>query len=152
MKPLYRSLLVRSITSKLRKFPKPGAVPPPTGGWLRAIRFATGMPASYPAKKLKLSRQAFGQMEGSEAAGTITLKSLKRAADAMNCDLVYAIVPRDGSVRTLINTQAVARAKATVLPVAHSMALENQESKPGPNVMALARRLATSPGRTLWNG
>ena len=139
------------MSKKLRKFPKHAEAHVPPTGWLRAIRLATGMPATYPAKKLGLTQQGFDALEKSEAAGAITLKSLKRAADAMGCDLVYAIVPRGGSVRTMIDRQAVARARRQILPVAHSMRLESQGSKLGPKVRELARRLALRPSRALWN-
>lgn len=152
MKINFRRILASVISRKIRKFPKPRDVPVPVGGWLRAIRMATGMPASYPAKKLGLTQQGFDALEKSEAAGAITLKSLKRAADAMECDVVYALIPRSGSVGTMILQQAVARARKAILPVAHSMHLESQGSKPGPKVRDLARRLAARPGRTLWNG
>jgi predicted DNA-binding mobile mystery protein A len=152
MKVTFRRVLASVISRKIRKFPKPGEAPVPPGGWLRAIRLATGMPASYPAKKLGLTQQGFDALEKNEAAGAITLKSLKRAADAMECDVVYALVPRGGSIGTMILRQAVARARKAILPVAHSMRLESQGSKPGPKVRELARKLAAHPSRTLWNG
>jgi predicted DNA-binding mobile mystery protein A len=151
MTPSFRRSLANVISKKLRKFPKHAEAHVPPTGWLRAIRLATGMPATYPAKKLGLTQQGFDALEKSEAAGAITLKSLKRAADAMGCDLVYAVVPRGGSVRTMIDRQAVARARRQILPVAHSMRLESQGSKPGPKVRELARRLAIQPSRALWN-
>jgi predicted DNA-binding mobile mystery protein A len=151
MNPSLRRILTSVISKKLRKFPKHAEAPVPPGGWLRAIRLATGMPANYPAKKLGLTQQGFDALERSEAAGTIMLKSLKRAADAMGCDLVYALIPRSGSVRTIIERQAVARARRQILPVAHSMRLESQGSKPGPKVRELAKKLAAHPSRTLWN-
>lgn len=151
MKSKFRRVLARVISKKLQKFPNHAAVPVPPGGWLRAIRFATGMPAAFPARKLGLTQQGFDALEKSEASGAITLKSLKRAADAMDCDLVYAVVPRGGgSVAPMIERQAVARARRQILPVAHSMRLESQGSKPGPKVRELARKLAEHPSRVLW--
>ncbi len=150
MKPSFRSLLAQVITRKLRKFPKPIEAAPPAGGWLRAIRLATGMPSSYPAAKLNLTRQSFAELEKNEAVGTITLKSLQRAAQAVDCDLVYALVPRSGSLQTMIVKQALAQAKNAILPVAHSMSLESQGTKIGPKVRALAKKLAARPSRELW--
>jgi len=150
MSPSFRRVLANVISKKLRKFPRPGEAPVPAGGWLRAIRLATGMPATYPARKLGLTQQGFDALEKSEALGAISLKSLKRAADAMNCDLVYAVVPRDGSLRSMIDRRAVARARREILPVAHSMRLESQGSKPGPKIRELARKLAAHPSHSLW--
>ena len=67
------------------------------------------MPATYPAAKLNLTRQSFAELEKTEALGTIMLKSLRRAAEAVDCDLVYALVPRAGSLQTMIVKQAIAR-------------------------------------------
>jgi predicted DNA-binding mobile mystery protein A len=151
MKPSFRKILTNILSKMIGKFPKPTEAPVPPTGWLRAIRLATGMPATYPARKLGLTQQGFDSLEKSEAAGAITLKSLKRAADAMDCDLVYAVIPRGGSVRTMIQRQAIARARREILPVAHSMRLESQGSSPGPKVRELARKLAARRSRTLWN-
>ena len=54
------------------------------------------------------------------------MKSLRTAANALDCDLVYAFVPRAGSIEELIENRARAEAKNRVLGVEHSMALENQ--------------------------
>ena len=150
MKPGYRKILASVLSKKLEKFPPLKEVPVPPGGWLRAIRMAIGMPASYAARRTDLTQQGFSTLEKSEAAETITLKSLKRAADALDCDLVYAVVPRQGSVKKLIERQATSRARKAILPVSHSMYLESQGSKPGGKVIELARRLAARPSRALW--
>lgn len=151
MNPRFRHILIRVLTNKLRKFPKAGDAPIPDGGWLRAIRQATGMPVSHAAKRAELSRQSFNQLEKSEAAGTITLQSLRRAADAIDCDLVYALTPRGGSLGEIIKKQALLRASRMILPVAHSMDLESQASTPGPKIRELAKQLASKSNRTLWS-
>jgi transcriptional regulator with XRE-family HTH domain len=46
------------------------------------------------AARIGVTRQSLGQFENAEAAGTITLSSLRRCAEAMDCDLVYYVVPR----------------------------------------------------------
>jgi predicted DNA-binding mobile mystery protein A len=150
MKASFRTILAKSLNRKIKRFPKPADVPAPAGGWLRAIRLATGMPANYAARKLKVTRQGFAELEQREAAGTITLKSLQRAADALNCQLVYALVPRTGSLGKLIVERAIAQAKKTLQPVAHSMTLESQGTKSGPKVRELAKKLAAQPSRKLW--
>ncbi|MGH7982759.1 MAG: mobile mystery protein A [Candidatus Udaeobacter sp.] len=150
MNSSFRRVLTSILSKKISRFPKPAEAPVPPNGWLRAIRLATAMPAIYPAKKLGLTQQGFDALEKSEAAGSITLKSLKRAADAMDCDLVYALIPRSGSVRTLVERRALAKARSEILPVSHSMHLENQGTKIGPNVRALAKKLIAQRNRELW--
>jgi transcriptional regulator with XRE-family HTH domain len=66
----------------------------PEGGWLRAVRIASGSPQAGLAEKLGCKRQAWAQLEASEAREAITLASLRRAADALGADLVYFLRPR----------------------------------------------------------
>jgi predicted DNA-binding mobile mystery protein A len=66
------------------------------------------------------------QLEKGEAEDRITLRSMRAAANALDCDLVYAFVPRADSMQDLIENRARAEAKNRVLGVEHSMALENQ--------------------------
>ncbi len=65
-------------------------------------------------------------LEKSESEYRITLGSLRDAADALGCDLVYALVPKQGSVAGLLEKRARAEAEENVQAVEHSMALENQ--------------------------
>jgi predicted DNA-binding mobile mystery protein A len=69
----------------------------PLRGWLRKVRKTLGMQASGIAKDLKISPSMVFQLERSEWKETITLKRLKEVAWAMECELVYCIVPREGS-------------------------------------------------------
>lgn len=64
-------------------------------GWLSKNRRAQFLSAQTLAEKLSISRPAYSQLEASEETGTISLINLKRAADSMNCELVYAIRPKN---------------------------------------------------------
>jgi predicted DNA-binding mobile mystery protein A len=98
----------------------------PSKGWIRAIRQALGISSGELARRLGTSRQLPLQLEKGEAEDRITLKSLRAIANALDCDLVYALVPRAASLGELIENRARAEAKQRVLGVEHSMALENQ--------------------------
>ncbi len=74
----------------------------PARGWIRAIRDALGMSSRQLATRMGQSQPAVSQLEHSEVDDRITLATLRRAADALECDLVYALVPRttlDDTVR-----------------------------------------------------
>lgn len=73
----------------------PGEAPP--GGWLRAARLARGVAQQALADKLGCARQAWAQLEASEARGAISLYSLRRAAGALGYDVVYYLVPKPGA-------------------------------------------------------
>jgi len=97
----------------------------PRGGWIRVLREALGMPARFMAARLGVSTPAVYEWERSEKAGTIKLETLRRAADALDCDLVYALVPRQ-SLETTLQSAAAARARRDLASVNQSMRLEDQ--------------------------
>lgn len=101
----------------------------PAKGWVHTIRSAIGMSGVQFARRLKVVWQSMDDMERSEAAGTITLNSLRKAADALDCDLVYALVPRT-SLEQAVNDRARQVAERDLARVGQTMALEDQASAP----------------------
>jgi len=126
MRNEFRNLRLKQLDRRLGPFRTAAKTPRPPRGWLRAIREAAGISASEVARTLKTSRQLPLQLEKAEAEDRITLKSLKAAANALGCELVYALVPRTNSLQHLVEERARSQAKRQVLGVEHSMALENQ--------------------------
>lgn len=102
------------------------AVPP--SGWIRTIRNALGMSLQQLGKKLSITRQSVQEMEQREQDETITLKSLKEVAKAMDMQLVYAFVPVDGTLEDLIERKATALARQIVMRTSNSMKLEDQQN------------------------
>src|SRR5450432_4858455 len=66
----------------------------PPRGWVRAVREALGMSTAAVAARLGITAGAVTRLEQSEAADRARLETLRRAADALGCDLVYLLVPR----------------------------------------------------------
>jgi predicted DNA-binding mobile mystery protein A len=126
MRNEFRGLRRKQLDRALEPFRAAAKTPRPPKGWLRAIREALGVSGSEVARVLKTSRQLPVQLEKAEAEDRITLKSLRTAANALGCDLVYALVPRAHTLRALVEQRARAQAKERVLGVEHSMALEDQ--------------------------
>lgn len=74
-----------------------GAMPafvPQEKSWLRMARTSLFLSVADVAKKLDVSKAAYSKYEESEANGAISLATLARAAEAMDCELVYAIRPK----------------------------------------------------------
>jgi predicted DNA-binding mobile mystery protein A len=126
MRTEFRSLRTRQLDRSLQPFLAARAISRPERGWLRAIREAIGVSASELARDMGTTRSLPLLLEKSEAENTITLKSLKAAANALDCELVYALVPRAGSIEELANQRFRTEARKYVADVEHSMALENQ--------------------------
>jgi len=73
-----------------------------------------------------MSQAAITQLERSEVAGTIRIETLRRLADAMNCDLTYAVVPRQ-PLEEIVMNQARQRATRDLAAINHTMLFENQK-------------------------
>jgi predicted DNA-binding mobile mystery protein A len=98
---------------------------PPPRGWLRAIRDALGMPAVQLARRLGMKAQSIADIEKSEASGTIQMKTLRRVAEALDCVVVYAIVPKT-SLEDMVDARAREIAVKELARIAHTMDLEAQ--------------------------
>lgn len=99
----------------------------PVHGWLTAVRNALGLTRASVAATLKVTPSAVQEYEKAEKADAITLATLRRVAAAMDCELVVALVPKNG----LTYAELAARrdpAFAHLRATEHSMALEDQAS------------------------
>lgn len=83
------------------------------------------MSSAQLAKRLKIKQPTLTTLELSEARGTIQLATLRRVAAALNCTLVYALVPNE-SLETMVRQQARKVAQRQLKSVEHSMLLEDQ--------------------------
>src|SRR4051812_25914655 len=91
-------LLLRSQRSLDERFSEVGPAErfrQPVRGWIKAIREALGMTTAQLARRLAMAQPSVIDIERSEAKGTIQLATLRRVAEAMNCKLVYALVPNE---------------------------------------------------------
>ena len=92
-------------------------------GWIHTIRTALGMSAAQLAKKLGVTRAAVYQLENREVSRSVSIKQLDKVAEALNCDVVYAIVPREGLEQS-IRGRAREKAEKRLRRINLSMGLE----------------------------
>src|SRR6202167_6625904 len=123
----FRQLRSKQLDRALAPLRSAKVARPPKGG-IRAIREALGLSSAEFAKRMNANRSLIVQQEKAEADDRITLKSLRAFANALDCDLVYAFVPRAGDFEQQVEARVRAAARTNVLGVEHSMALENQAS------------------------
>lgn len=121
----------------------------PSAGWLRTVREALNMPQRELARRLQVSQPSVQALEKREADGAITLESLERAADALGCDLVYALIPRRSLEETL-RGQAEKVAQAQWNAVTQTMALENQGVSSDQGEVAELTRQTMAAGTAVW--
>jgi len=102
----------------------------PQMGWLKAVRGALGISSRQLAQIIGVDMSAIIRLEEREPDGKVTLEMLNRAAQAMNCKVIYAIVPRDEyeSLESIVDTRSKKAAKDLLQKVEHSMRLEDQGS------------------------
>jgi len=100
---------------------------PPTRRWVRAIRDALGMSGVQLARRLNIRPQSVEALEKSEADGTIQLKTLRRVAEALDCTLVYALVPKE-TLEESVHRRAKRIALRALGRASHTMKLEAQET------------------------
>jgi predicted DNA-binding mobile mystery protein A len=97
----------------------------PHAGWVRAIRGALGMTQAALARRLGVTDAAVTQLERAETNGGVTLSKLSEVARALDCTLVYALVPNT-SLEDTVQRQALRVAREQLGYVATTMALEDQ--------------------------
>lgn len=145
-KPARRALDRRG--AQLRQLRGAGARP--VGGWVRAIREALGMSVTDLADRMNVVPSTVHRLEVSEQNDRIQLDSLRRVADALECDLVYALVPRR-PLQVLVDERARELARRELAALGHTMDLEAQGLGPEllqERVDELAEELKARPG--LW--
>jgi len=152
MKNQMRDLQLQQTDASLASWKAAPLASRPPLGWVRAIRDALGMSGAALARRLGMSTAGLRKLEVAEANDVITLASLRKLAQALDCELHYALVPRTTLTQHL-QERAEAVAKAQLSPVEHSMALEDQ-SVQGPwnklQMQAVVKDLLEGSRRELW--
>jgi predicted DNA-binding mobile mystery protein A len=119
----FRQLRLSQLDRSLQDMRTPP--PRPTSGWISSVREALGITLDQIGKQIGSSRQAVQQVEKAEATNRITLGALRRTAEAMGCELVYALVPKSGTFAELAERPVRDRAARDVKSVVHTMMLED---------------------------
>jgi predicted DNA-binding mobile mystery protein A len=124
MNPNQAHLARRNLDRRLAPLRAEPLIAPPSG-WIKAIREALGMTAAQLARRMGVVQSRVSTLEKAERTGTPSLKSLRHAAEALDCVLVYAIVPRT-SLDQIVHDQAAKKAEVELARHHHTMRLENQ--------------------------
>jgi len=139
------------LASTARAFPRmnPGLIP--KAGWVREIRDALGISQSQLAARAGLARATVQQMERAEGRRRITLLSLDRLAQAMGCQVAFAIVPKSGTLQDVRARQALARAELLIREKLESSAHANVRPRERERRKErLAAKLLRGSRRKLW--
>ena len=122
----------------------------PARGWIKAVREALGMTTAQLARRLGIRQPSVVALEQSEAKGTIELATLRRVAEALDCTLVYALVPKK-PLEDIVRDRARAFARRRLEPIEHSMLLENQTVAAKDIEMQLDEIVRETNPRLFWD-
>jgi len=152
MKSNFSELKLRQLDANLARWRGADLPPRPPTGWIKAVREGLGMAATHLAARLGVTTSTVTRLETSEADDTISLATLRRAAEALGCELHYALVPKQSLVDTL-DRRALTLARLQMAAVSHTMALEAQTTScetVESQTRALADNLLKGSRRSLW--
>lgn len=121
----FKKLMRQQVQESLEAFKELAKKPIPKKGWVRTIREALGMSSYVLAERMGCSQSNIASIEQREQKGTITLETLDQVAKAMDCKLVYCLVPLE-SLNDILEKQAKMLARKRVKIINHSMSLEQQ--------------------------
>jgi len=152
MKAQERILARKNLDKRLNILRNSDTFTRPPRGWIKAIREALGMTTAQLGQRIGVSQPRALQIENAEPGGTLTIESLERAAQALNCRLVYALVPME-PLQTTVEKRAGALAATRLSHTNHTMSLEDQSlhsDDADEQLHDLAKKLAEKSGSELW--
>ena len=139
-----------NLDERLRQFRPALHYRAPVRGWIRAVREALGITTEQLAKRLGVKQPSVVALEQSEAKSTIELATLRRVAEALDCTLVYALVP-NRPLEAVIRDRARAFLRSRRTAIEHSMLLETQSVKRKDSEARLDEILRDTNPRLFWD-
>ena len=146
-------LVRRQLDAKLERFRPLRDIKPPGKGWVRAIRDALGMTGEQLARRIGANKQRIARIESDESQGRVTIRTLRRVAEGLDCVFVYGFVPRKSLEETARN-RAMCVAGKRMGRVSRTMELEQQGLDDREQEIILQDATARLMGmslKTLWN-
>ena len=102
------------------------------------------------AKRLHVKQPSVISLERSEARGSIELATLRRVAEALDCTVVYALVPNK-PLEKIVRDRARVFARRRLEPVEHSMMLEDQKVTAKDSKARLDEIIRETNPRLFWD-
>lgn len=124
MKPLDK-LALTQIERRLRKLRIAFSDSKVRPGWIRHMRHALGITLQKLAERTQVSKASIAQAERNESKGKITVETLKKIAAAMECEFVYAFVPKE-NIKSILKKKALAKSRQIIFEADTHMTLEDQ--------------------------
>ena len=143
-----RVLQIRALDKKTSDLKSAKNIVPQSSGWIKTVREAIGMTVSQLATRLGVTQPRITKMESNE--DNLKLSTMKKAAEAMNCEFVYYFKPKT-TFQNLVDEQAQKKAVEVLKTVNVNMALENQEIAEDEAVKDFASDLINTKIKQIWD-
>jgi len=143
-----RVLQIRALDKKTSDLKSAKNIVPQSSGWIKTVREAIGMTVSQLAARLGVTQPRITKMESNE--DNLKLSTMKKAAEAMNCEFVYYFKPKT-TFQNLVDEQAQKKAAEVLKTVNMNMALENQEIAEDEAVKDFASDLINTKIKQIWD-
>lgn len=137
------ALLRKSLDEQLKKWPRKEAQCAPPQGWINAVRTSLGMTSKQLGQRIGIAQGSVIGIEKSEVKGTIQIETLQRIGKAMNCKLVYALVP-EAPLETIFAERLMEKA-------GHPISLKPRHLKSGVYQSLLEACEKNMPLNDVWN-
>ena len=95
-------------------------------GWVQYMRQAMSMTLSNLAEATGLAKATVQQIENREKVGKVTIETMRKIASAMECEFIYALVPKQ-ELPDLLKKKAIMKAARIVREADVHMTLEDQK-------------------------
>jgi len=148
-----RRLIREQIQKQLEKTDCLLNVQVPYKGWIKVIKEALGMNGRQLAERMGVTRQRISILEKQELEGSVTINTMKKSAEALNCVFVYCLVPK-ADLEDIVRDQAKKIALNRLSRASHTMSLEDQELSDHENkdiLNSMIERILQEQPSDLWD-
>ncbi len=143
-----RIMQIRALDKKTSSLSDARNIIPKGSSWINTVREAIGMTAVQLAKRLGVTQPRIARMEVNEE--NLKLCTMKKVAEAMNCDFVYYFKPKT-TFQDIVQNQAMKKAEEILLGVNLNMALENQDIRTKEAIDDMADDFISGNTKRIWD-
>ncbi len=148
-KTFHLHLRRRQLDQKLTSPTRLGETPAFKRGFVREIREALGISSTQLARLVGVSQPAIVKLEKGERDGTVSLNTLAKVAEALDCKLVYALVPKSS-----LDDILLARAREVAAGIIEKISLADASAPAADNshlIEGIASEMVRNLDKRLWD-
>ena len=149
-----QKLIIEQLDKKIIKFSELNNIEIPSTGWIKAIRTALKMSLRQLGIKMNITAQSVKEIEERENNGTVSINVLRQVGQVLQLKFVYGFIPKNKTLKNMIEERAQQLAEEIVERTSISMKLEDQENQPERIKNAIKEKTKTiidEMPKQLWN-